>query len=165
MLKAGCNSKPQGLRDRVLLMLLLDLGLRVSEVADLQADDFNPETGMLEVYRRKTDNTTTFELQNRKLMSILDYVNSVQPSGQLLLGSRKGGKLEGGMSIRAIRARVRKMGKSIGINNLSPHDLRHTRATRLASSMNVRELMDWFGWNSPAMAARYIESAEYITVD
>ena len=69
------------------------------------------------------------------------------------------------MSIRAIRARVRKMGESIGINNLSPHDLRHTRATRLASSMNVRELMDWFGWNSPAMAARYIESAQYITVE
>ncbi len=81
------------------------------------------------------------------------------------MGSRKGGNLEGGMSIRAIRARVRKMGESIGSNNLSPHDLRHTRATRLASSMNVRELMDWFGWNSPAMAARYIESAEYITVE
>ena len=165
VLKAGCNSKPLGLRDRVLLMLLLDLGLRVSEVVDLLADDFNPETGMLEVYRRKTDNTTTFELLNRKLMSILAYLDAVQPSGQLLLGSRKGGNLEGGMSIRAIRARVRKMGESIGINNLSPHDLRHTRATRLASSMNVRELMDWFGWNSPAMAARYIESAEYITVE
>ncbi len=164
-LKGGCNSKPHGLRDRLLLMLLLDLGLRVSEVADLQTDDFNLETGMLEVYRRKTDNTTTFELQNRKLMSILAYFNAVQPSGQLLLGSRKGGNLEGGMSIRAIRARVRKMGELIGINNLSPHDLRHTRATRLASSMNVRELMDWFGWNSPAMAARYIESAEYITVE
>ena len=65
VLKAGCNYKPHGLRDRVLLMLLLDLGLRVSEVVDLLADDFNPETGMLEVYRRKTDTTTTFELQNR----------------------------------------------------------------------------------------------------
>ncbi len=164
-LKAGCNSKPLGLRDRVLLMLLLDLGLRVSEVADLQVDHFNPETGMLEVYRRKTDKTTTFELQNRKLMSILAYFDAVQPSGQLLLGSRKGRKLEGGMSVRAIRARVRKMGETLGIDNLSPHDLRHTRATRLASSKNVRELMDWFGWNSPAMAARYIESAEYITVE
>ena len=81
VLKAGCNGKPQGLRDRVLLMLLLDLGLRVSEVADLQADDFNPETGMLEVYRRKTDNTTTFELLNRKLMSILDYLTLCNPQG------------------------------------------------------------------------------------
>jgi integrase len=57
------------------------------------------------------------------------------------------------------------MGKALGINNLSPHDLRHTRATRLASSKNVRELMDWFGWSSPAMAARYIESAQFITVE
>ena len=82
ILKAGCNGEPLGLRDRVLLMLLLDLGLRVSEVVDLQVGDFNPETGMLEVYRRKTDNTTTFELLNRKLMSILAYFHGVQPSGK-----------------------------------------------------------------------------------
>jgi integrase/recombinase XerC len=165
LLKYSCNKKPQGLRDRVLLMLLLDLGLRVSEVADLQTDDFNPETGMLEVYRRKTDSTTTFELHNEKLKAMRDYFDEVKPRGQLLKGSRKGGKLKGKMSSRAIRYRVKKMGESIGMDNLSPHDLRHTRATRLAGIKNMRELMDWFGWNSPVMAARYIERAEYITVD
>ena len=153
------------MRDSVVLVLLLDLGLRVSEAVDLQADDFNPETGMLEVYRRKTDSTTTFELQNKKLKVMVDYLDEVKPRGQFLKGSRKGGKLCERMSSRAIRYRVKKMGESIGIDHLSPHDLRHTRATRLASSKNVRELMDWFGWNSPAMAARYIESAEYITVE
>ena len=149
----------------MLLILLLDLGLRVSEVADLQADDFNSEMGMLEVYRRKTDTTTTFELLHGKLKTMRAYFDKVKPLGQLLKGSRKGGKLKGRMSSRAIRYRVKKMGESIDIDNLSPHDLRHTRATRLAGTKNVRELMDWFGWNSPAMAARYIESAEYITVD
>jgi integrase len=165
LLKYSCNKKPQGLRDSVLLVLLLDLGMRVSEAGDLQADDFNFETGMLEVYRRKTDTTTTFELQHEKLQTMRDYFDEVQPLGHLLKGSRKGGNLEGKMSSRAIRYRVKKMGQSIGIENLSPHDLRHTRATRLAGIKNVRELMDWFGWNSPAMAARYIESAEYITVE
>ncbi len=76
VLKAGCDSKPYGLRDRVLLVLLLDLGLRVSEVADLQADDFNSETGMLEVHRCKTDTTTTFELQNDKVKTIREYFES-----------------------------------------------------------------------------------------
>ena len=72
------------------------------------------------------------------------YFESVQPAGQLLKGSRKGGELEGRISVRAISARVRKMGEALGIDNLSPHDLRHTRATWLAGSKNVRELMDWF---------------------
>jgi integrase/recombinase XerC len=164
ILKYGCNKQPQGLRDSVLLVLLLDLGLRVSEAVDLQVDDFNPETSMLDVYRRKTDSTTTFELQNEKLKVMCVYLDEVKPLGQLLKGSRKGGKLKGRMSTRAMRYRVKKMGESIGIEKLSPHDLRHTRATRLATK-NVRELMDWFGWNSPSMAARYIDSAEYITVE
>ena len=164
-LMVNCKRNEQGKRDRVLLVLLLDLGLRVSEVADLQAEHFNLETGMLEVYRRKTDTITTFELMNGKLKTMREYFEVVQSTGRLIKGSRKGGKLEGRMSTCAIWARIRNMGKAIGIDNLSPHDLRHTRATRLAGSKNVRELMDWFGWNSPAMAARYIESAEFITVE
>jgi len=152
-LKASCDNTSCGSRDRVLLVLLLDLGLRVSEAADLQVDG------------RKTDKTTTFELHSDKLAAMRAYFETGEPSSQMLMGSRKDGRLEGGMSVRAIRARVRKMGETLGIDNLSPHDLRHTRATRLASSKNVRELMDWFGWNSPAMAARYIESAQFITVE
>lgn len=164
-LKALCDDSPQGLRDRAMLVLLLDLGLRVSEAADLQANDFDAETGTLTVYRRKTDTTTTFELRNGKLAAIRAYHEATEPEGQLLSGSRKGGALVGGMTTRAIRARVRALGDTLGIDHLSPHDLRHTRATRLASRLNVRELMDFFGWNSPAMAARYIESVQYIAVE
>jgi integrase len=166
LLKAGCDLEtPQGRRDRVLLVLLLDLGLRVSEAEGLQADAFDPETGTLHVYRPKTDTTTRFELRNGKRAALVSYYEEDTPSEQLLQGSRRGGTLMGGMSKRAIRARIRKMGEGLGIDKLSPHDLRHTRATHLAKSMNVRELMDFFGWNSPAMAARYIESVNHITVE
>ena len=164
-LVAQCDGSPQGLRDRAMLVLLLDLGLRVSEAADLQADDFGADTGALEVYRRKTDNATTFELRNGKAAALMAYIEAAQPEGQLLMGSRKGGALVGGMCTRAIRARVRALGEAAGVPDLAPHDLRHTRATRLAARLNVRELMDWFGWNSPAMAARYIESVQHITVE
>jgi integrase len=164
-LKSLCDESPQGLRDRAMLVLLLDLGLRVSEAEELQADNFDPEDGKLVVYRRKTDKTTTFELRNGKLAAMRSYFQVAHPQDQLLRGSRKGGRLVGGMSKRAIRARVRALGEEIGVDRLSPHDLRHTRATRLASWLNVRELMDWFGWNSPAMAARYIESVQHITVE
>lgn len=164
-LKAQCDGSPQGLRDRAMLVLLLDLGLRVSEAADLRRRDFDAESGKLAVYRRKTDNTTTFELRNGKAEAMRAYIEAAQPEGQLMIGSRKGGAMTGGMSERAIRARVQTMGAVIGIPDLSPHDLRHTRATRLASCRNVRELMDWFGWNSPAMAARYIESVQFIPVE
>jgi integrase len=164
-LKGPCDDTPQGLRDRVLLVLLLDLGLRVSEAVDLQVADFDWGTGKLVVNRRKTDSVTTFELRNAKRATLHAYLEVVEPAGQLLRGSRKDGTLVGGMSNRAVRARICAMGNRLGIDHLSPHDLRHTRATRLASSLNVRQLMDWFGWNSPAMAARYIESVQHIIVE
>jgi len=160
-----CGGFPQGLRDRAMLVLLLDLGLRVSEAADLQARHFDADSGKLTVYRAKTDTTTTFELRNAKAAAMRAYIEAAQPTGQLLVGSRKGGALMGNMSTRAIRARVRALGKAADVPNLAPHDLRHTRATVLASSRNVRELMDFFGWNSPAMAARYIESVRTIAVE
>lgn len=155
----------QGRRDRVLLLLLLDLGLRVSEAAALTVGDFDPATGTLTVYRKKTATTTRFNLTNGKLAALRAYLEQDLPTGQLLMGSRKSGQLVGTMNERAIFARVRDLGERIGLPELSPHDLRHTRATRLAAKMHARQLMDFFGWNSPAMAARYIESVSSITVE
>ena len=123
-------------------VLLLDLGLRVSEAADLQASHFDAESGKLTVYRRKTDTTKTFELRNGKLAAMRAYIEAAHPTGQLLMaGSRKGGVLVGAMSMRAIRTRVRTLARVARIGDLSPHDLRHTRATRSASCRNDRELM------------------------
>jgi len=156
---------PQGRRDAVLIVLLLDLGLRVSEAALLKAGDFDPAAGTLTVYRPKTDTTTTFTLKNGKLAAMRSYCESDGPTDTLLMGSRKSGRLTGAMSTRAIQARVSTWGAALGIDNLSPHDLRHTRATQLAPTMHIKQLMDFFGWNSPAMAARYIESQNAITVE
>jgi len=57
--------------------------------------------------------------------------------------------------------------KSLGLNDgrgerdrVSFHTIRHTVATQLAKSLDVRSLMDVMGWKVIAMAARYIHSNE-----
>ena len=52
---------PQGIRDRLLMCLLLDLGLRASEVASLAVEAFS-EPGYIIVYRQKTDTADRMEL-------------------------------------------------------------------------------------------------------
>lgn len=82
--------------------------------------------------------------------------------GPILRGSRKGGELtEAGMSERAITARVRQLGKRLGIANLSAHDCRHYWATR-ATTMGThpKALQQAGGWNSPAMVMRYVNESE-----
>jgi integrase len=65
-----------------------------------------------------------------------------------------------GMSVQAIRERVRRLGQAVGVPNLSPHDLRHTWATRAQrGGTSAFALRDAGGWSSLAMPNRYAHAA------
>jgi len=141
---------PQGRRDALLLCLLLDHGLRVGEAAVLTVNDFNLPAGTLTFYRPKTGQWTTHKLTADTLRAAHNWFNSgdAPAMGPVLRGSRKGGQLTAaGMSERAITARVRTLGRAIGLEGLSAHDCRHSWA-----------LMHAGGWNSPAMPLRYVNA-------
>lgn len=157
---------PQGRRDRLLMCLFLDHGLRVGEVAGLQTADIDLTGGILSVYRPKVDRRQIHRLSSDTLLAAerylsLDKMSIRNPSPALLAGSTKNGLLQGSLSIRAIFNRVRFLGRQIGLPDLSPHDCRHTWAT-LASRAHtpLERLMDAGGWASYAMPLRYIESNE-----
>ncbi|MGK9198927.1 tyrosine-type recombinase/integrase [Sinorhizobium meliloti] len=51
--------------------------------------------------------------------------------------------------------------KEAGINRITPHTLRRTIATHSAlAGANVAELMQSYGWKTPAMALRYVKKSE-----
>ncbi len=162
---------PQGRRDTLLMCLLLDHGLRVSEVALLQTRNVDLSSGTLSFYRPKTGkDAIKQELTRDTLKAFMAHTmkdaipdTTIRP---LLVGSAKGGKLsDRAMSTRAITKRVNFLGKKIGVEGLSAHDCRHYAATRLAPKKNIKELESIFGWTSPAMASRYIEASEVVTLD
>jgi integrase len=152
---------PQGRRDRLLLCLLADLGLRVGELAGLQVESLDIARGTLTFYREKVDATQTHALPGDTAEAARAYMAADAPaSGQLLRGSRKNGALWKGMSVRAIRERVAILGQRIGVDDLAPHDLRHTWATRAArAKSDPFALRDAGGWSSLLMPGRYVESS------
>ncbi len=152
---------PQGRRDALLICLLVDLGLRVGELASLEVGNLDGERGTLTFYREKVHLTQTHQLGPETLAVARAYLTNDAPtSGQLLRGSRKNGELWQGMSIRAIRERVALLGERIGIPDLAPHDLRHTWATRAArGKSDPFALRDAGGWSSLLMPGRYVESS------
>jgi len=76
----------------------------------------------------------------------------------LLRSSNKSGTLTtAGMSENAIRRRVKTIGQRAGIDSLSPHDCRHSWATRAArSGTDPFTLQEAGGWSSLAMPRRYV---------
>lgn len=88
----------------------------------------------------------------------------MRQSGKLLRGSRKNGKLtHHNMSARAIGARVKILGRDIlAIWELSPHDLRHTWATRAAKESNPFVLRDAGGWSNMQTPSRYVERSKVV---
>lgn len=166
-LKAQPPATPQGRRDAVLMTLLLDHGLRAGEVAALTVADVDLSNGVLRFYRPKVDKTQNNKLSPAALVALRAYfANGDAPAlGQLLRGSRKGGKLgRDGMSETAVSERVRTLGKALGINGLSAHDCRHYWATYWGNRVEklpkgVFTLQEAGGWNSLSMPRRYVDAA------
>jgi integrase len=187
-LKRQPSDTPQGRRDAMLMCLLLDHGLRCSEIAGLRVEDINLTEGTLTFYRPKVDLVQTHELTADTLRAAIMYllINSDGPkTGPLLPGSRKnrvlskekmqGGKRkvpqtvpsgaetgsvpQSGMTTGAINKRVGLLGEQIGLPGLSPHDCRHHWATSATrGGTDLKSLQDAGGWKSPAMPMRYVES-------
>lgn len=157
---------PQGRRDALMICLLADLGLRVGELAGLDVHALDLDRGTLTFYREKVHATQTHRLSRDALAAARAYMAADAPtSGPLLRGSRKNGELWGSMSARAIRERVAILGERIGIPGLSPHDLRHTWATRAArAGSDPFALRDAGGWSSLGMPSRYVKSSEVANV-
>jgi integrase len=152
---------PQGLRDALLMCLLLDHGLRIGEVALLRIEHFHLSEGTFTFYRPKVHKEQTHRMERATLMALSAYLMQLgRLAGPLWYASTKHGALqEQVMSVRALQKRVAYLGAKIGVSNLSPHDCRHYWTTyAIRSGTDIKTVQEAGGWNSPAMVLRYAES-------
>ncbi|MCA9918793.1 MAG: site-specific integrase [Anaerolineales bacterium] len=176
-LKQPQNSSAQAVRDALSICLLLDHGLRASEMALLKASSIDLLRGTIHFYRPKVKGTvhewTTHKLTGTahelaKTYLNLHYPPTLLPDGPLILGTTRlkkdgtGGELRHrGLNRIRLSERVAWLGKQIGLPKLSAHDCRHFCATQMAQmGYGVDELMAWFGWTSAQTAVRYIAAVE-----
>jgi integrase len=138
-------------RDALLMCLLIEHALRVSEIVALNASSIDLDAGTLTVYRSKTYSHDTYELMPRTREAAAVYLPLIDPQGPLFSG------YDGKRITRyGIFDRVRQLGRLVGIDNLSPHDLRHFWTIDAFRNGNGIDLIQRYGgWNSPAMPLRY----------
>ena len=161
-LKRQPTTTPKGRRDALVMCLLLDHGLRVSEVTDLAVTDLDCARGLLTFYRRKVDRIQTHQLTPATLRAAKRYLAQDAPAiGQLIctVERRLATTLGGAISTQGVRELVARLGVVAGVIGLSPHDCRHFWATQAAlAGVNPLRLQEAGGWSSLTMPRRYVEA-------
>jgi site-specific recombinase XerD len=146
-------------RDRAIIRLLLDTGLRRAELAGLRLEDVDRDQDVVHVLgkgRRPRavpyDRETACELD--RYIDRARAHHSYADSPWLLLG-KKGRLTENGIS-----QLLKRRGRQAGLDGLHPHLFRHTFAHQMLSDgMQEGDLMRLAGWKSRQMLQRYGASA------
>ncbi len=140
-------------RDALLMGLLIEHALRCSEVALLTIDSIDLRRGTIRIYRPKTDRIDIQKLHKHTRMAAQTYLSQVgRERGPLFTGYDSDKPL----STRAINKRIGVLGGEIGVEHLSPHDLRHHwafDALLTHTPLNVVQVDG--GWETEYMPLRY----------
>jgi len=152
--------KPEGIgilhaRDRAILELLYSSGLRVSEIAELNADDVNTKEGLVKV-RGKGKKERILPIGSKAIDAIKTYAVEKlllkKKAGAMFL-NRRGARL----SDRGVRRIVVKYSRLIGVNGqIGPHTLRHTFASHLLQAgADLRVIQELLGHSSLSTTQKY----------
>ncbi|MEM0023049.1 MAG: tyrosine-type recombinase/integrase [Thermofilaceae archaeon] len=129
------------LRDKLIISLLFCTGMRVSELASIEAQDVDLEEGGIRVRGKGgKERVVFFDSRTRELLE--QYLRSANVDHYLFPG-RKGGHIH----YVTVERIVRKLARRAGIKKkVTPHVLRHSFATlSLSKGMDVREIQELLG--------------------
>jgi site-specific recombinase XerD len=149
-------------RDVALILLMVDAGLRASEVAALKIGDADRALGSLTIRVGKGGKSRMGHLGTGARRALWRYMESrrreAAPTDPLFVS--EGGYTPGAAMTRSgIGEIVRNLGKAAGIAGVrcSPHTLRHTFAiSYLRSGGNLLELQRLLGHEALEMTNRYV---------
>lgn len=150
-------------RDKALILLLLDTGLRVSEAARLRRQDINLEIGDLHVqpYRSsRKSKPRTVPMGIKTVKAIFKYLNSRNPKNVKndLVFQTHGYKPMNKDSIRQVIAAI---AERVDVADAHPHRFRHTFAIQfLRNGGDIFTLQRLLGHTSLKMTQVYLAIAQ-----
>jgi len=150
LIAAGRASNPT---DALLVLLMLELGLRVSEAVGALIEDLS-EQGRHRVLRirgKGQATKATLVPLNQPVADAIANATEGRSSGPLLINER--GRA---LSRQQAGRRIRALGESIGVPRLHPHALRHAFVTlALDEGASLRDVQDGARHADPRTTRRY----------
>lgn len=152
------NKRDTRYRDRAIVTILLDCGLRVSELCALCIKHYNERRGTLFVAHGKGDKERSVPMGGSAQKALWRYMaERKKPKlSEPLFVSRRGGHL--GRS--GLGKMLREVGYRAGVQGVHPHKFRHTFAiTFLRNGGNVLELQAILGHEDVETLKQYVRLA------
>lgn len=142
-----------GRRDRLIVLVGIYAGLRVSEICKLRVEDLDFEDALIEVRHGKGDRDRTLPMHRRLGWELRTFVDG-RRSGWVFPSERsQSGHLER-RRVQVMIAQARERAQIV--RHVTPHKLRHTFATNLlASGSDLLEIRDLLGHSSVATTQIY----------
>lgn len=140
-------------RDEIAMRILVETGIRLSELTQLNVKDIDVRNKSIAV-KRKGSRWQTIPINNRLSALLKKFVKDKQ-SSQSLIESRFGRR----MSARRLRILVKNYFKKAGINkeHISVHSLRHSFCVRLLEKdVDLRTIQILAGHSSITSTERYL---------
>ena len=159
-LMAGCDSATAlGLRERAMVLCLLDTGLRCSELVQLTLDDLDLETRRLRVRHGKGNKQRVVPFAAHCGAALERYLERRGTApGPLFVAASHLGELKPATALRpnGLKQMLRRLGRRAEVAKVHAHRFRHTFATwAIAHDARELDVQYLLGHSSPDMVRRY----------
>jgi integrase/recombinase XerD len=152
-------ARPTGQRDKAIIILLVDTGLRASELCQLTLEDYEPETGQITVRHGKGDKQRRVFASEGARKAIWKYLSkrtSPKPTDPLFATHSNQH-----MDRDALRKMIQGTARRSGVRKANVHRFRHTFAVNfLRNTGNPIELQELLGHERLETIRIYVKLAE-----
>jgi len=149
-----CGNTFHGIRDKAVIIMLLDTGLRLKELSYLEIPDIDLETGLIRVRMGKGQRERMVHFGQSARLALLEYLSRREDKNQALWVT-PGGFTVGFRGIQQLIKRLKLRTGIIGVR-VSPHTFRHTFAINyLRNGGDVFTLQSILGHSTLEMTRRY----------
>ena len=156
--KTTRSKRPTAERDKAIILMLLDTGIRASELCDLTIGDYDEKLGRFHIRHGKNDKARFVVAGKRTQRAIWRYLlrRPKAKQGDPLFATR-----DGVMDRTNLYHTIKRLGDRAGITDAHPHKFRHTYAINfLRNGGNVKTLQEILGHESMDMVMNYVHLAE-----